>query len=67
MSAKSSMMPDDIIETLEYNDILEYDEEAEKYILELDMSVIPEYLEKHKEKGYITVDPDNLRWTPLMH
>jgi hypothetical protein len=44
------MMPDDIIETLEYNDILVYDEQVEKYILELDMSVISEYLEEHKKK-----------------
>jgi hypothetical protein len=46
--------------------MLEYDEESEKYSIELDMEVISEYLEKHKKKGYIAVKPDSLRWTPFV-
>jgi hypothetical protein len=65
MSSQSSIMPDDILDTMEDIGMLDYDEENDEDIFSPDMPVILEYLEKHKQKGYLAVRPDKLQWTPL--
>jgi hypothetical protein len=60
------MKIEDIIETMDINDMLSYDENQQMYIITPNMQVIEEHMEKQKDKDYLTVQPKKLMWTPFV-
>ncbi|KAI8381139.1 acyl-CoA N-acyltransferase [Radiomyces spectabilis] len=66
LSVHTSMTPDDIISTLQANHMIRFDTDLDRYVLEIDCKVIREHLQKVEGRGYPTVDPAKLTWTPFV-
>lgn len=60
------MKVEDIIETMDINDMLSYDENQQMYIITPNMQVIEEHMKKQTDKDYLSVQPKNLMWTPFV-
>ncbi|CAO3646296.1 unnamed protein product [Cunninghamella echinulata] len=80
ISIKTSMTPDDIISTLQFNNMIipnksmDYTNKSENesqedisttYKFNIDVKLINEHLKKIDDKNFPTVDPSKLMWTPF--
>nr|POE47276.1 histone acetyltransferase mst2 [Quercus suber] len=66
IAKETGMTPDDIISTLEALRFLVRDPITRTYALRLDYDYMQEYVEKHKKKATIELDPALLCWTPYV-
>lgn len=62
----TGMTPDDIISTLEALRFLVRDPVTRKYAMRLDYEYMKEYVDKHRSKQTISLDPELLCWTPYV-
>lgn len=60
------MTPDDIISTLQTNNMIKYDKVTAQYSIILDLPAIKAHLSNIENKNYSRVDPDKLTWTPFV-
>ncbi|RUS23924.1 hypothetical protein BC938DRAFT_474389 [Jimgerdemannia flammicorona] len=60
------MTPDDIISTLQSNNMLLRDEEAGQHVILINRPVIEAHHERMEAKGYPKIKPDNLTWSPFV-
>lgn len=61
--AQTSILPEDVIETLQYHDFIRY--MNGQHVLCLDPKVIKKKFDKYNNKPGPVVDPAYLHWTPL--
>lgn len=66
LSHRTSLTPDDIISTLQTNNMIQYDNVTKQYSLALDLDSIKQYLADLDKKNYSRVDPHKLTWTPFV-
>nr|POE74567.1 histone acetyltransferase mst2 [Quercus suber] len=66
IAKETGMTPDDIISTLEALRFLVRDPITRTYALRLDYDYMQEYVEKHKKKATIELNPTLLCWTPYV-
>ncbi|CAG8453023.1 13376_t:CDS:2 [Ambispora leptoticha] len=66
LSRRTSMTPDDVISTMQTNDILVKDPETHSYKLVIDKQRIEAHFKKVDSKGYPKIKPENLKWTPFI-
>ncbi|CAG8615519.1 4156_t:CDS:2, partial [Acaulospora morrowiae] len=66
LSHKTSMTVDDIIATLQINNMIEKDKSSGAYCIIVKTDVIEDHLQKVTAKGYPRIKPENLRWTPFI-
>ncbi|KAI7888995.1 acyl-CoA N-acyltransferase [Mucor mucedo] len=66
LSNRTSLTPDDIISTLQTNNMIKYDKVTAQYSLILDVKTIKAHLSNIEKKNYSRVDPDKLTWTPFV-
>jgi hypothetical protein len=66
LSRATSMTVNDIVATLQINNMLVRDEENGTYRIVVDKDLIMNHLEKVISKGYPRIRPENLRWTPFI-
>ncbi|KAG9299183.1 hypothetical protein G9A89_013831 [Geosiphon pyriformis] len=66
LSRKTSMTPDDVIATLQTNDMIVKDQENDTYKLIVDKARIEQHCQKIMSKGYPQIKPENLKWTPFI-
>lgn len=66
MSNCTSLTPDDIISTLQNNNMIQYDKLTKHYSLVLDIPTIKSHLVNLDKKNYSRIDPDKLTWTPFV-
>lgn len=65
LSQITCMTPDDIIHTLHLLDLLTKNAHG-NYVIRYPKELIESYLEAVDAKGLMSVNPDKLRWTPLL-
>ncbi|KAJ8331911.1 hypothetical protein BDV3_004588 [Batrachochytrium dendrobatidis] len=65
LSLQTRMTVDDIIHTLHLLDMIVKNDHG-AYVIRCNMPALREYDEKIKAKGYPTVKPENLRWSPFL-
>jgi hypothetical protein len=63
---KTSLTPDDIISTLQTNNMIQHDKETNKYTIVMDIPQIRLHLQSLDKKNYVSVDPEKLTWTPFI-
>ncbi|CAG8521144.1 958_t:CDS:2 [Funneliformis mosseae] len=66
LSRATSMTVNDIIATLQINNMLVRDEENGTYRIVVDKDLIKNHLDKVTAKGYPRIKSENLRWTPFI-
>ncbi|CAI2175366.1 3378_t:CDS:2 [Funneliformis geosporum] len=66
LSRVTSMTVNDIIATLQINNMLVRDEENGTYRIVVDKDLIKNHLDKVTSKGYPRIKSENLRWTPFI-
>ena len=66
LSQESAMTLDDVISTLEINDILVKDKELGTYVMVVDRELIEAHCQAVAAKGYLTLKPEKLKWTPFI-
>ncbi|KAI9257071.1 acyl-CoA N-acyltransferase [Helicostylum pulchrum] len=66
LSNCTSLTPDDIISTLQNNNMIQYDKLTKHYSLLLDIPTIKAHLCNLDKKNYSRIDPDKLTWTPFV-
>ncbi|CAG8483328.1 8939_t:CDS:10 [Ambispora gerdemannii] len=66
LSRRTSMTSDDVISTLQTNDMLVKDPETHSYKLVIDKQRIEAHFKKLDSKGYPKIKPENLKWTPFI-
>lgn len=66
LSHTTSITPDDIISTLEINNMIRQDGPNKKYSIIIDSPHIQSHLEKLDAKNYARVNPEKLTWTPFL-
>ncbi|RUS21006.1 hypothetical protein BC937DRAFT_93851 [Endogone sp. FLAS-F59071] len=66
ISNRTSMTPDDIISTLQTNNMLFRDEETSQHVILINRPVIQTHHERMEAKGYPKIKPDNLTWSPFV-
>ncbi len=60
------MTVNDIVATLQINNMLVRDEENGTYRIVVDKDLIKNHLDKVAAKRYPRIKPENLRWTPFI-
>jgi len=66
LSNRTGMTPDDIVAALEGLRALVRDRVTKSYALRLDYNYFKQYIETWEAKGYVTLNPDALVWTPYI-
>jgi hypothetical protein len=66
LSNITSLTHDDIISTLQNQDMIQYDKLTKHYSIKLDIKTIKEHLKRVDEKNYSRIDPEKLTWTPFV-
>lgn len=66
LSRATSMTVNDVVATLQINNMLVKDEENGTYRIVVDKDLIKNHLEKVTAKGYPRIRTENLRWTPFI-
>jgi len=66
ISDRTGMTADDIVCALEGLRALVRDPVTKTYALRLDHPYFQQYIENHKKKGYMKINPDALIWTPYV-
>ncbi|CAG8638739.1 13012_t:CDS:2, partial [Acaulospora colombiana] len=66
LSHRTSMTVDDIIATLQINNMIEKNKSSGTYCIIVKKDVIEGHLQKVSAKGYPRIKPENLRWTPFI-
>ncbi|KAF7732573.1 hypothetical protein EC973_003320 [Apophysomyces ossiformis] len=66
LSLRTSMTPDDIISTLQSNQMIRWDDTMKTYVLEINQSIIEAHMQKMEQKQLPSVDPAKLMWTPFV-
>jgi len=66
LSYRTGMTPDDIVAALEGLRALVRDPVTKSYALRLDYNYFRQYIETWEAKGYVTINPDALVWTPYI-
>ncbi|CAG8549910.1 10039_t:CDS:2 [Paraglomus brasilianum] len=66
LSQESAMTLDDVISTLEINDILVKDKELGTYVMVVDRELIEAHCQAVAARGYLTLKPEKLKWTPFI-
>ncbi|KAI7906059.1 acyl-CoA N-acyltransferase [Cokeromyces recurvatus] len=66
LSHSTSLTVDDIISTLQNNNMIQYDKDTKRYSLVIDWKQIEDYIKKMDEKNYLRVDAEKLTWTPFV-
>jgi hypothetical protein len=62
----TSLIPDDIISTLQNNNMIHYDKLSKYYSIVIDVQAIKQHLANLDKKNYSRIDPDKLTWTPFV-
>jgi hypothetical protein len=66
ISNHTGLTPDDIISTLETNQMLNHDPLTNTYSIIIDPKTIEDHLNHVDQKGYVQVNPTKLTWTPFI-
>jgi hypothetical protein len=66
LSQLTGMTADDIVTTLQANDMLQRDEQGGSYRLVVDWDAVRGHVERADAKGYREIHAANLRWSPLV-
>jgi len=66
LSNRTSMSADDIITTLQQNNMIHRDPDTSELHLQVELAAIEDYLAKMYSKGYPRLKPDNLTWSPFV-
>ncbi|KAF0539083.1 putative Histone acetyltransferase [Gigaspora margarita] len=66
LSRLTSMTVDDVIATLQINNMIEKDEINDTYKIIVSKKVVEDHLRKVEAKGYPRIKPESLRWTPFI-
>ncbi|KAI8983945.1 acyl-CoA N-acyltransferase [Mycotypha africana] len=65
LSHKTSLTSEDIISTLQKNNMIQYDAHGKHSIL-LNLDAMKAHLKKLDRKNYLKLNPDKLTWTPFV-
>ncbi|KAI8374081.1 acyl-CoA N-acyltransferase [Choanephora cucurbitarum] len=66
LSNITSLTPDDIISTLQNNNMIHYDKITKHYSLAINPQVIKAHLHTLQQRNYLQLKPDKLKWSPFM-
>ncbi|KAI8390145.1 acyl-CoA N-acyltransferase [Blakeslea trispora] len=66
LSHITSLTPDDIISTLENNNMIHHNKLTKQYSLAINPQVIKTHLHNLKQRNYLQLKPEKLKWTPFM-
>ncbi|KAG0168011.1 hypothetical protein DFQ28_005918 [Apophysomyces sp. BC1034] len=66
LSLRTSMTADDIISTLQCNEMIRWDDTTNQFILEINQGIVEAHAHKMEQKQLPAVDPAKLTWTPFV-
>ncbi|KAL9543752.1 hypothetical protein PS6_009119 [Mucor atramentarius] len=66
LSSSTSLTPDDIVSTLQNNNMIQHDKVKGEYSIVVNPQVIKDHLTNLRKKNYARVNPEKLTWTPFV-
>ncbi|KAI8646127.1 acyl-CoA N-acyltransferase [Parasitella parasitica] len=66
LSSTTSLTPDDIVSTLQNNNLIQQDKVKGEYSITVDSQMIQNHLANLNKKNYARVNPEKLTWTPFV-
>lgn len=66
LSSSTSLTPDDIVSTLQNNNMIHHDKVKGEYSIIVNPQVIKDHLTNLRKKNYARVNPEKLTWTPFV-
>ncbi|OAD08665.1 hypothetical protein MUCCIDRAFT_136821, partial [Mucor lusitanicus CBS 277.49] len=66
LSSSTSLTPDDIVSTLQNNNMIRHDKVKGEYSIVVNPQAIKDHLANLRKKDYARVNPEKLTWTPFV-
>ncbi|KAK4521856.1 uncharacterized protein ATC70_004394 [Mucor velutinosus] len=66
LSSSTSLTPDDIVSTLQNNNMIQHDKVKGEYSIVVNSQAIKNHLANLQKKDYARVNPEKLTWTPFV-